>query len=289
MLVVTNNVHSRWFSSGDNIESLQEAGDVVLVIDPSKTNMAVLIGNPFGEILSIVEFSGNNRRQGPVMDNTVYCMEVKEYLTGYLQNVKVRYIGLEQAISKKGMMQHHSNMTLTEIRGVLLNLFLEEYGQQKDDVEINNWSWKAGILPDGYRSQSEKGSKRFIRDKFPNSPLCNYFEADVTDVVCIYWYLLKIKVRDYTIVCSKEETSLNQSHIGIYPKFMDSAPDLRRFTYNNKFTLEQNAYYFSNRSKATGISSLSINDITIEDIYKYATAFSDIDSDYSDVRVVVSR
>lgn len=289
MLVFINNEPQPWFKKGDPITPLSIAGDVIVCIDPSKTNMATLIGSPFGEVYTILEFSGNNRRSGPAMDTTVYCQEVRDYLKRYLRNVRVIDAGVEKAITKKGMEHHTSTMVLTEIRGSILSLFLDEYGVGDKEAEINNWTWKSGVLPDGYRSQSEKGSKRYIQDRFPNSPFCYYYEADATDVLCMYWYKLKKYVNNYKLVCNKEESSLNTFKVGIYPNFMDKAQGMKRFIYNNRFTVEQNAIYYSNRSSTAGIASLKLDDLTIEEIYKHACAFSSLEENYDDVRVVVTR
>ena len=97
------------------------------------------------------------------MDTTVYCEEVRQFLKQYLVNANIYFVGVEQAITKKGMEHHHSNMVLTEIRGNILNFFLDQYNVRV--TEINNWSWKAGVLPKGYRGKFEKGSKKWFQDQ----------------------------------------------------------------------------------------------------------------------------
>lgn len=289
MLVQINNGPITYFSKGDYVQPLDVMGDVVLCIDPSKTNMACLIGSPFGEVYSIVEFSGNNRRKGPVMDTTDYCVDFVDFLRQYLKNVHVYDAGVEKAITKKGMEHHHSNMVLTEIRGKVLGFFAEEYGIRNKDVEVNNYSWKSAILPQGYRGHGEKGSKRYICDMFPGNPFCYYFEADATDVLCIYWYKIKKYEHTYQIVCNRAEKSLNNHSVGIYPAYMDNAKGLRKFQYNHHFSLEENAIFYSNRSAVTGIAEVPIESLSLDDIYKYSTGYSSIDLGLTDVRVVVAR
>lgn len=289
MLVQINNGNIQYYFPGDRVEPLKAAGDVVLCIDPSKTNMACLIGSPFGEVYSVVEFSGNNRRRGPVMDTTEYCSEFAEYLKQYLKNVHVYDAAVEKAITKKGMEHHHSNMVLTEIRGKILGLFSEEYGIRDPDVEVNNYSWKSGVLPKGYRGHGEKGSKRYICDYFPGNPFCDYFEADATDVLCMYWYRIRKYQDTYKIVCNKKEESLHKHSIGIYPAFMDNAIGMRKFDYNTHFSLEENSNFYSNRAAVNGITTVPLDSLSIEDIYKYTTGFSNIDLDIKDVRMVVAR
>ena len=289
MLVQVNNGPITYFSRGDYVEPLRVSGDVVICIDPSKTNMACLIGSPFGEVYSIVEFSGNNRRKGPTMDTTDYCSDFVDYLRQYLKNVNVYDAAVEKAITKRGMEHHHSNMVLTEIRGKILGFFSEEFGIRDKRVEVNNYSWKSAILPQGYRGHGEKGSKRYIEDRFPGSPFCYYFEADATDVLCIYWYKIKSYKDTYQIVCNKKEELLHPINIGIYPQYMDNVPNMRKFKYNNHFSLSDNVAFYSNRSATTGIAEVKVQDLSYEEIYKYACGFSVVDLSLEDVRVVVAR
>ena len=204
---------SRGFQHGDTVPSLDYTGEVVVAIDPSKTNCALVVGDPGGYILSIVEMSGNNWRVGPVEDTTQYCSEVKEFITKHLAGAKVVKAGLEKAITKRGMEHHHSNMVLTEIRGAILNLFWEVYGFRNNEVEVNNWSWKHAILPEGYRSQSEKGSKRYFSQYLNDKSYVYYFEADVTDCLCIYKYLIRDCKDTYTIACRAAEEPLKKFNI----------------------------------------------------------------------------
>ena len=289
MLVVINNMMSFHYHYGDPIKPLACAGDVIICIDPSKTNMAVLIGSPFGEIYSILEFSGNNRRSGPTMDTTEYCSEFSEFLRRYLANVRVLDCAVEKAITKKGMEHHLSNMVLTEIRGKILGLFSEEYGIAAKQAEINNYSWKHDILPDGYRGHGEKGSKRWMQDFHPESPLCNYFEADATDVFCIYLYKIR-RIKDrYVITCNKHEGALGKYSYGLYPNYMDQTPNTLKFDYNKHFTLEDNAVFYGNRSTKVGIAKVGIDSLTLDDIYGFTYGFTEPTDDNTEVRVVVSR
>lgn len=286
MIVYKNNGIGETFIRGDPLTPIDTTGDVIVAVDPSKTNMAVVIGSPFGEIYSILEFTGNNRRRGPVMDTTKYCSDFADYLKRYLAPARVVDVGVEKAITKKGMEHHHSNMTLTEIRGKLLGLFEEEYGFPAYQVEVNNYSWKSAVLPEGYRGHNEKGSKRFMRDRFPNSPLCNYFEADVTDVVCIYWYKIAKYKGKYNIVCNKSEKPIYIPKFALYPSWMDRAENMLSFKYNPHFTLEENAIFYANRTSQTGIAVAPLDAFTYEEIYKYSSSFTEAGND---IRVIVTR
>lgn len=273
------------YSHGDNVPDLKYTGQIVMAIDPSKTNCAVVIGDPGGEVLSILEMSGNNWSAGPVMDTTQYCSEVKEFLRTYIKQAEVLRIGLEQAITKRGMEHHHSNMVLTEIRSAFLNMFWEEYGLKKEDVEVNNWAWKKAILPDGYRSQSEKGSVRYFYQYLGDKSYLDYYEADVTDCLCIYQYLIRDTRDRYRIACQQVEMSRNSYVCSIMPPWTDQLL-YRTFEFNPSFTVRENATYFANRSHKSGIARVDINRLSIADIYEAASGFTEIPTD-NIVRMVV--
>lgn len=266
------NIHS--FQHGDQVPDLRYYGQVVLCIDPSKTNCAMVIGDPGGEVISIVECSGNNWGTGKPQDTTVFCSELKEFISSYLSNVEMVAIGLEKAITKKGMEHHHSNMVLTEIRGALLNLFLEKWGFRTQDVEVNNWSWKRYVLPEGYRSQSEKGSIRYFSEYLGDKSYIYYHEADVTDCLCIYQYVIRDMRNTYRIACTRAEKSSKKYMIGIMPA--DANVKFREFDFNPSFSVEENVAFFANRSLKHGQALVDIGRLTLDDIYKHALGFSSI-------------
>ena len=158
MLVVEDNQVAYNWTVGDKVTPLDYHGDVVIVFDPSKTNTAILISTPTklildsfrykkpDTVLKALEFSGNNRKSGPVEDTTTFCYEMRQYLAALLSNVKLYVVAIEQAITKKGAKEnHYTNMVLTEIRANLLGFFLEKYNVHV--TEINNWAWKFAVLP----------------------------------------------------------------------------------------------------------------------------------------------
>lgn len=276
MLVVKNNTESFYFNKSMIVQPLDISTEVVIAIDPSKTNMAILIGSPFEEIYDILEFSGNNRKRGPAMDTTLYCEEVRSFLSQYLSKVDIYMVGVEAAITKRGMNHHHSNMVLTEIRANILNFFLERFYIKVE--EINNWSWKYAVLPQGYRSQSEKGSKRYMRDYFPTSSLNDYFEADVTDVYCIYKYMCTKLCKGYNFVCNRhEEPNDNTRNFYIYPPTLTSFPGARVVKLNDHFSVTENITYICNRTNYacyTVIPDISV--LSLDEMYGHCKCFAEI-------------
>ena len=259
------------------VTKLPVRGDIAIAIDPGKTNMAAVIGNPNGEIYAVLQFSGAGR----ATDTSDYCQDFKRYLKAFLANTNVYLAGIEAAISKKGMEYHYSSFTLTEIRGQLIDLFYSLTGHKPQ--ELNNWAWKHYVLPEGYRSQSEKGSARFLKDWYEK-----YGNADVTDAVCMFMYLTRESRQSYVISCEEREEPIAPYQIAIYPPSFLNVPQFRRFVYNPAFSLQDNAIYYANRSFGVGIAEVSVDELSMEDIYKHAVGFTSLEN-ITKVGVVVVR
>lgn len=287
MLVVERNrTYVNW-SLGDPVKPMSYAGDVVVTFDPSKSNMAMLVGTPTGTILNAIEFSGNNRKRGPVMDTTLYCEEVRTFLGNYLSQCNLYCVAVEQAITKQGHNFHHSNMVLTEIRANILNFFMERFGVKV--LEINNWSWKSNQLPKGYRSISEKGSKRYFVENFPDSEFANYFEADMTDCVCIYNYVISKHCANYSVYCNRAEQKFTDYSYSFMPESCSATDNLQEVVYNSRFTLDENLAFYTNRILGVYWMKLPIERVDIATVYGRSMLFTldDFNSEY--VKVVAKR
>lgn len=291
MLVVIENTQGFFWHVGDPVVPIQHYGEVLVVFDPSKTNMAMIVATPKGEHLSHIEFSGNNRGSGPIEDNTVYCYEIRQYLKQYLRNCKVYMAAVEQAITKKstrkGMsFNHYTNMTLTEIRASILGFFLEEFGIRV--LEINNWSWKFGILPEGFRSPFEKGSKKFFLTYYPNHPLTQFYEADMTDCACILQYVVEHFCNNYTIYCSAPEEKLTEYKYTLVRADFD-LPNVISVLYNPNYDLETNMNYYANRILGVFTMLVDVDVLKLEEIYGHALngTFDCLDDDK--VKAVINR
>lgn len=287
MLVVEKNTTFHNWSQGNPVHPMDYGGEVVIAFDPSKTNMAMVIGTPDGDVLNVLEFSGNNRKKGPVMDTTDYCQEVRSFLSQYLSNVSIYMVGLEQAIQKKGNEFYRSSMVLTEIRGNLLNFFQEQFDVKP--IEINNWSWKFGVLPDGYRGKYEKGSKKWFLRNMPNSPYAQYYEADVTDCLCIYWYMVNKMCKNYVCYCNRYENCRLSYATLLLPENSQVTSKFREVIYNPTFSIEENLNYYVNRIMGTFFMKVPENAIPMEMIYGKCSSFLVNDIGCENVKVVVAR
>lgn len=263
MIYKVNNSHEMFYKRGDYVEPLKCNQPLVVVVDPGKTNMAVVVGTVTGQIKIIFELKGKDANY-KAMDTTDYCLEFIRFLKDYLKECKVVIFGQEAAITKKGLEYHHSAMVLTEIRAQLINLSVELTDNKS--IQINNWTWKSNILPQGYRGIYDKGSHRFLSKLDPSFAS---YSHDVTDVVCMYQYLINTYTKDIIIRCHEVQEAQVPYNLVFIEKDMVPS-DVKYFQYNNEFSPSQNAAYFINNCKGTGACQIDINSISMEDIYKHS-------------------
>lgn len=291
MLVVEDNkTHVNWHV-GMPVNPMNYGGDVVVVIDPGKTNMAVVISTPQTVVLKHFEFSGNNRGRGPVMDTTLYCEEFRAFLWAYLANVHLYVVAIEEAVTyKKGNSPynyHQSNLCLTEIRGNVLNFFIERFGIRC--IEVNNWAWKSHVLPEGYRSQSEKGSKRMFTELLPEMPYKDYFAADMCDVICILWFICDTQCSTYTMFCNRIEDCVREYKYTYVPVGQEVYTKIPEYPLNANFTLQQNINYYANRVFKPFSIVVDMSSVDVDDVYEHSSWFTDKNLRDTEVRVVVLR
>lgn len=179
------------------------------------------------------------------------------------------------------MNHHHSSMVLTEIRANLIDLAYSLTGQKP--LEINNWAWKYAILPDGMRSQSEKGSTRFLPEIYKR-----YGNADVTDAICMYRYIIEKQCGPYVIFPNRAEKALAPYKAFLVPSGSKMASTARRFQYEKSLSLEENCTFFANRTWERGVASVDVSSLSLEDIYGRAIGFVPSNSRET-VEVVVVR
>lgn len=288
MLVVEQNTTFVNWEMGKPVSPLQYAGDVVVAFDPSKTNMAMCLMTPTGDILNCIEFSGNNRGRGPAMDTTLYCEELRSFMSQYLKHAHLYVVGAEQTILPKGKRSnYYTNTVMNEIRANLINFFLEEFHMRI--VEVNNWSWKHAILPDGYRSREEKGSKRWFLDNFSDTPYAYYFNADMTDCICVGWYLCKTKCQGYSLYCNRVEQSLSGFTYSYVPSDSEVCRNLKEVSYNSRFSVDDNLAYYSNRILSTFCMQVEADRLSIDQIYGHSMLFEQKNLHDRYVKVVAKR
>lgn len=262
------------FSAGKSVTPLNYGGEVVVAIDPGKTNMALAVGDPWGVVLSYVEMSGTG------CDTTEYCTDFMDFISKFLALTHPIKMGEEQAVSYKGMQYHVSQMVLTEVRANLLQMIRSHFGLSP--IEINNWTWKAAILPEGYRGQKEKGSLRYL-EKFGFKGVTH----DVTDVICMYMYLQRSLGDRPKPYCDHSESCAIPHCMYIYGSSSIQLPDSYwNYMYNPKFSLEDNVNYYVNRSIGNGYLIVPASCLTLDDIYSSTCIMHHPEEE---LKVVISR
>ena len=270
MFVLFDNTYYLNYTLSTTVPPLDYVGDVVIAMDPSKTNFAMVVGTPNKQVLQIVEFSGNNRKKGPAEDTTVYCAELKQFLSQYLSKVHLYIAGIEAAITphskgKNNYAFHISNMVLTEIRADILATFMQLFGIHI--LEINNWSWKHRELPEGYRGQQGKYSKKYLQDYYPDNSLCDYYEADACDAYFIYCYIIDTMCENYTLICTQAEDPLREFEVALVEEDSILITDLTEVPFNNVFTVEDNINFYGNRMSNGCYFKVNIDCLDLDMIY----------------------
>lgn len=261
---------------------------VIIGIDSSKSNSAVVIGNERGEILDDYEFNG----AGSDIDVYELCFDIRKALKVILKDAEVVAVGLENIITKKedgykGLDIHMSRAKITAVFDNFI-FYFQEYHNIMPRL-INNQEWKSAVLPDEYCKRThKKGSK-------------DYFDSiggrwagrkdDVTDAVCIFKYLVTgVKVDlDYTL-----DTPMKSSHnftVGIFYTDLVLDNTVKRFKYNEKFTVDQLVNTMSAKLEKRdkyGAMRIPVDALSIFDIYSM-NLLSKFPRQVDEVVIVVSN
>lgn len=257
MTVVIDDRETIQYHAGGRVPEFKYRGDLIIATDPGKTNMALTIGTVDGTILGILQF----RAPGYANENSEYCHDFKVFISEYLKHCHVDTMAIEAAISKQGMNWHRSSFVLTEIRANLIDLAYQLTG--KKAYEVNNWSWKFAILPDGMRGQHEKGSARFLPEVY-----ARFGNADVTDSICIYKYAIqKVGNPYYLISPDIVEEPMHSYRYLLVPAGRSLTKGAQKFLYNPQLSLKENLDFAVNRTRKNVYAQVDISALALEEIY----------------------
>lgn len=240
--------------------------NLVIAIDSSKSNSAMIVGLPDGTILDDYEISG----AGSNVDVYDLCKDTRAFLKEIFKGAYVRFVGIEDIITKKektykGIDIHQSRAKITAVFNNFMFAFEEYYNIRP--VPINNWAWKSNVLPEKYRKKDhDKGSKDYFND------LGNRWAGrkdDVTDAVCIFLYIMKlvpIKVKGELTVITPPKYNYEYA---IFPESFTMKDGAKEFDIRVDGTLEQVIASISNNidSKQFGYFYLNIEDVPLDIIY----------------------
>lgn len=210
---------------------------IVIAIDSSKTNSAMIVGTPKGRVLDDYEISGS----GTDIDVYDLCKYARKQLKSLFDGAKILFVGIEDIITKKsngynaGLEIHQSRAKITAVFNNYVFLFQEYFDIMPEF--INNWAWKSTVLPEAYRTkQHKKGSKDWLKSIGHEY---GKRKDDVTDAFCIFMYITKTRkfrvVDNITSVCPTHKEFIYQ----IYSENFDM-PGSRWFNICNNDTLEHN-------------------------------------------------
>lgn len=182
--------------SVDHYEAKYVGKHLVIAIDSSKTNSAMLVGDTDGKVLDDYEISGAGR------DTNVYdlCRYTRRELKNLFRGSYIEFVGIEDIITKKeesngskgngwhsskGLEIHQSRYKITAVFDNFI-FYFDEFHNCMPTL-IPQWSWKSTTLPPEYRMRThKKGSKDYMQDmgwSYGNR------KDDVTDAFFILMYI----------------------------------------------------------------------------------------------------
>lgn len=259
--------------------------NIYVSIDSSKSNTAMLVWDEFGYPIDDYEIAG----AGSDIDVYDLCWQTREELRKLFTGANILKVGIEDIITKKekgykGIEIHQSRYKITAVYDNLI-FFFQIYHNQTPR-RINNWAWKADILPEDLRKQDvHKGSKEFCKrlgNRWANR------KDDVTDAYCIGLHLIKTESVQSVHYLEYTEPGKVQFSYGIFPSSFPIPVESKQFRIKNNDTLQHNIETVANRIAAgqpgclqVGTTMLSANDIYSDNVkytqqYKFELADTEV-------------
>ena len=277
-MLVKSFVNGSWikyeYFSGEAVIPLRNDFPVLVACDPSKSGYGVKVGDIYNNNFSLFEMIGKG------LDTDEFCNEFTEYLQKYLKDLNIIKVVCEKMILKKGLEYYHSSEVLHEIRVHTKSVFKTLIGSVPE--EINNQSWKASILPEGFRSREEKGSLRYL--KSIDYAIYSEVSHNITDAVCIWQYVWNRDYKNLKLKCDCDEVAKNRFSIKIIP-VTDIIPPISESSYNERFSLFSNCIYISNRLRKS-FFVVNPNVLSLVDIYAFSSNFTKLENE---VCILVER
>ena len=246
---------------------------IVIGIDSSKSNSAIAVADEFGNILDDYEIDG----AGGDVDVYDLCAFTRTQLKSLFRGADILLVGIEDIITKNykgsedkskdkgngknkkyshvsGLDVHHSRHVITAVFDNFIFLFEEFFGVRP--IRINNWDWKTGILPEQYRMRDHhKGSQDWFND------LGNRWAGrkdDVTDAVCITWFLFKKKKIKAVYEVKETAPATVGYKFAILPISYPISDKVKEFVINNADSIEHNLATIANRSEVGRVSAVKV-------------------------------
>lgn len=260
--------------SVDHYESKYVGKHIVIGIDSSKSNSALMVGDVDGNVLDDYEISGAGS------DTNVYdlCRFTRRELKNLFRGSYVEFVGIEDIITKKdeskggkggwnsnkGLEIHQSRYKITAVFDNFIFYFDEFHN--KMPVLIPQWSWKSTTLPPEYRTRAhKKGSKDYMQDmgwEYGNR------KDDVTDVFFILMYIYQTYSFNVTRYVSDIVPTQKSYNYIILPEDV-TMPKTPLYESRNTDNFKHNIESIVERTDSGGTALLvwDINELPIEEIY----------------------
>lgn len=243
---------------------------IVIAIDSSKTNSAILVGDIDGNVLDDYEISGAGG------DTNVYdlCRFTRRELKNLFRGSYIEFVGIEDIITKKsesgkygsnkGLDIHQSRYKITAVFDNFIFYFDEFHNVMP--ILIPQWSWKSTTLPEEYRTRAhKKGSKDYMQDMgwvYANR------KDDVTDAFFILMYIYQTYSFNVTRYINEIVPTHKSYDYIILPEDV-TMPKTPIYESRNTDSLKHNIESIVERTDSGGTALLvwDINDLSIEEIY----------------------
>lgn len=276
--IATDSRNSYDYSTNSTIVPLKSELPVIVAIDPSKSNLGLVVGDISGHFLGLYEVSGSGK------DTTKFCLLLMKFLALKLSELDIALFGQEKVILGDA---YQSMVILNEIRSYV-KMTADQYLRIAPSkiIEVNNFAWKSAMLPAEYRKKKyKKGSLAYIKAAFP---YLQSISDDLTDAMCIYQYLKEEYERKNPIYCVRSETCNEKLNVFIVPKASIQEDKVYWFQFNKSFSLQDNIAFYGNRSTRIGCCQIPIKCLEIDDLYRY-TCMVDHNTDESDIYLLIRR
>lgn len=239
---------------------------IIVAIDSSKTNTAIVVGDTSGAILDDYEISG----KGSDIDVYQLCWETRDVIKVLFKGADIIRVGIENVITKKstthGGQDHHYSRTV--INAVFNNFvfYFQDY-HNVTPILVNNQTWKAETLPEEFRKRShDKGSLDYFKSI---GSIHGSRSDDITDAICIYRYLCKLGSFKLTYDINNITDKIVDYDWFIYPVEFPIPENKKEFIIKNDESFEFNLNTIATMlsSGETGYLRTSTDNLTLQDIY----------------------
>ena len=260
------------FKKGDMLAPIDAPQDLVVISDPGKRSGATLIGDMYGTVFEVIIFSAYYSSKD-IEETNDYCDDIEDFMLKYFKGRSIVSFCKEKTILERDKNASYiSNKVLESIAKTLCDVARDLTGVNPE--EINNWSWKSGVLPEGYRSNKEKGSHRWLTDvNLFNSALPH----DITDAFCMYLY--KIQNLGMQVICCNAVESPKHEANYIFMPIKDLPSESKVFKYSYDFSAEDNCSFYSNRSATLGAAKVDINRLQPREIINHCQGIYSLDEE----------